>query len=258
MQKEKITIIKVGGKIVEEQESLSALLDRFATVTGAKVLIHGGGRSATKIAEKLGIESKMVNGRRITDKDMLQVVTMVYGGLVNKNIVAGLQARGVNALGLTGADCNIIKAHKRPVGEVDFGFVGDVDHADGEMLSKLIEQGIVPIVAPLTHDGNGNLLNTNADTMAAETAKGLSKLYDVTLMYCFEHPGVMRNPDDADSLIPTINKESYKELLADGTVSGGMIPKIDNAFNAIDNGVTKVIITKADAIDGRNGTHIVA
>jgi acetylglutamate kinase len=200
----------------------------------------------------------MVNGRRITDEAMLQVVTMVYGGLVNKNIVAGLQARGVNALGLTGADCNIIKAHKRPVGEVDYGFVGDVDYADGTMLGKLIEQGIVPIVAPLTHDCQGNLLNTNADTMAAETAKGLSALYDVTLTYCFEFPGVMHNPDDAASLIPRIDKESYKQLLADGIVSGGMIPKIDNAFNAIDNGVSKVIITKADAIDGNSGTHIVA
>lgn len=256
--KRKITVIKVGGKIVEEPASLAALLDRFTAIEGAKVLIHGGGRSATKIAERLGIESKMVGGRRITDADTLQVVTMVYGGLVNKNIVAGLQARGVNALGLTGADCNIIRAHKRPVGDVDYGFVGDVDYADGQMLGKLIEQGIVPIVAPLTHDGNGNLLNTNADTMAAETAKGLAKLYDVTLTYCFEFPGVMRNPDDADSLIATIDKASYKQLLADGTVSGGMIPKIDNAFNAIDNGVSQVVITRADAIDGKIGTHIVA
>ena len=255
--KEKITIIKVGGKIVEEQDSLAALLDRFSAIEGNKVLIHGGGRSATRMAERLGIESHMVNGRRITDSDTLQVVTMVYGGLVNKNIVAQLQARGVNALGLTGADCNIIKAHKRPVGEVDYGFVGDVDKADGLMLSRLIEQGIVPIVAPLTHDGNGNLLNTNADTMAAETAKALSAHYDTRLIYCFEFPGVMRDPDDADSLIPTITRESYRTLLADGIVSGGMVPKIDNAFNAIDNGVGEVIITRADAIDGIQGTHII-
>ena len=255
---EKITVVKVGGKIVEDEQSLNQLLTDFNTIEGKKILVHGGGRSATKLAERLGVETKMIDGRRITDDAMLEVVTMVYGGLVNKNIVAGLQARGVNALGLTGADCNIIKAHKRPVGEVDFGFVGDVDRADGEMLGKLIEQGIVPIVAPLTHDGKGNLLNTNADTMAAETAKGLAKFYDVTLTYCFEFPGVMRNPEDADSLIPTITKESYKELLADGIVSGGMIPKIDNAFNAIDNGVSQVIITKADAIDGESGTHIIA
>ena len=256
--KEKITVIKVGGKIVEEDASLAALLDRFAAIDGRKVLIHGGGRSATRIAEKLGIESRMVDGRRITDEETLKVVTMVYGGLVNKNIVAGLQARGVNALGLTGADCNIIKAHKRPVKEIDYGFVGDVDSADGEMLSRLIEQGITPIVAPLTHDGKGTILNTNADTMAAETAKALATVYETTLMYCFELPGVMSDPNDADSLIPVITGESYKQLLDNGTISGGMIPKMVNAFNAICNGVAKVIITKADAIDGKQGTHIIA
>ena len=256
--KEKITVIKVGGKIVEESESLGNLLDRFAAIGGRKVLIHGGGRSATRMAERLGIESRMVDGRRITDSDTLQVVTMVYGGLVNKNIVAQLQARGINALGLTGADCNIIKAYKRPVKEIDYGFVGDVECADGAMLARLVEQGITPIVAPLTHDGKGNLLNTNADTMAAETAKALAVHYDVTLIYCFELPGVMRDPEDAESLIPTITLESYSNLLADGTVSGGMIPKIDNAFNAIENGVKEVIITRADAIDCVQGTHIIA
>ena len=258
MMKEKITVIKVGGKIVEEQATLAALLNRFAAIEGNKVLIHGGGRSATRIAAQLGIESRMVDGRRITDREMLEVVTMVYGGLVNKNIVAGLQARGINALGLTGADCNIIRAHKRPVKSVDYGFVGDVEAADGAMLSKFIEQGITPIVAPLTHDGKGNLLNTNADTMAAETAKALAAHYDVTLIYCFEFPGVMRNPEDESSLIATITRESYAALLADCTVSGGMIPKIDNAFNAIESGVGRVIITRADAIDGTQGTHIIA
>lgn len=258
MEKEKITVIKVGGKIVEEKESLAALLDRFAAIEGKKVLIHGGGRSATKTAERLGIESRMVDGRRITDEQMLQVVTMVYGGLVNKNIVAGLQARGVNALGLTGADCNILHAHKRPVKEVDWGYVGDVDKADGAMLSTFIEQGIVPIMAPLTHDGAGNMLNTNADTIAAETAKALTPHYNVTLTYCFEFPGVLLDPADSSSVIPAITTESYRKLLADGIVSGGMIPKIDNAFGAIKNGVTQVIITKADNIDGSKGTHIVA
>lgn len=258
MMKEKITIIKVGGKIVEEEATLAALLDRFAAIEGRKVLIHGGGRSATRIAERLGIESRMVDGRRITDEATLQVVTMVYGGLVNKNIVAGLQARGVNALGLTGADCNIIKAHKRPVGKIDYGFVGDVENADGDMLSRLIEQGITPIIAPLTHDGKGTILNTNADTMAAETAKALAGLYNVTLIYCFELPGVMRNPDDDSSIIPSITAESYRTLLDEGVISGGMIPKMENAFNAIGNGVSKVIITRADAIDGTEGTHIIA
>lgn len=256
--KEKITVIKVGGKIVEESNSLGDLLNRFANIEGHKVLIHGGGRSATRMAERLGIESRMVNGRRITDEETLQVVTMVYGGLVNKNIVAQLQARGINALGLTGADCNIIKAHKRPVTDIDYGFVGDVDSVNAEMLARLIGQGIIPVIAPLTHDGKGSMLNTNADTMAAETAKALSAFFDVTLTYCFELPGVMRNPEDNDSLIPCITRATYRELLAEGTISGGMIPKIDNAFNAIENGVSEVVITKADSIDGSQGTHIIA
>ena len=255
--KEKLTVIKVGGKIVEEEATLNQLLADFSAIGGYKVLVHGGGRSATKLAAQLGIESQMVDGRRITDAETLKVVTMVYGGLVNKNIVACLQARGINALGLTGADCNIIKAHKRPVDKVDWGFVGDVERADGNMLSKLIAQGITPIMAPLTHDGAGNMLNTNADTIAAETAKALAPYFDVTLTYCFEYPGVMRNPDDESSIIPLIDSNSYKQLIADGTVSGGMIPKIDNAFNALQGGVSKVIITRADAIDGTSGTHIV-
>lgn len=255
--KEKITIIKVGGKIVEENETLMQLLDLFAAVEGPKVLIHGGGRSATKIAAKLGIESHMIDGRRVTDAETLKVVTMVYGGLVNKSIVAGLQARCVNALGLTGADCNIIRAHKRPVKDIDWGFVGDVDGADGKMLAALIAQGIVPIVAPLTHDGKGNMLNINADTMAAETAKALAPYYDVTLTYCFEFPGVMRNPEDETSVIPQITTEYYSQLKEEGIVSGGMIPKIDNAFGALNGGVSKVIITRADAIDGTKGTHII-
>ncbi len=256
MEKQRLTVIKVGGKIVEEQETLNLLLDTFSTIQGKKVLVHGGGRSATRLATQLGIESRMIEGRRITDEAMLNVVTMVYGGLVNKNIVAKLQARGINALGLTGADCNVLHAHKRPVDKIDWGYVGDIDKADGNMLATLIDKDIVPIMAPLTHDGNGNLLNTNADTIAAETAKSLSPYYDVTLIYCFEHPGVMRNPDDSNSIISDINSSIYKELIADGTISGGMIPKIDNAFDALRNGVGKVIITKADAIDGVKGTRI--
>lgn len=242
---------------MEEQESLDMLLDHFAAIDGNKILVHGGGRSATAIATRLGIESRMIDGRRVTDEEMLQVVTMVYGGLVNKKTVAGLQARGVNALGMTGADCNVIRAHKRPSDTVDWGFVGDVESADGEMLARLIASGTVPVMAPLTHDGKGNLLNTNADTIASETAKGLAKHFDVTLTYCFEHPGVMRDPDDATSVIPLIDNDIYRQLLADGIVSGGMIPKIDNAFNALRGGVSEVVITRADAIDGTRGTHIV-
>lgn len=253
----KLTVIKVGGAVVEDAQQLQLLLKDFAAIEGPKVLVHGGGRRATKVAERLGIETKMVNGRRITDKDMLEVVTMVYGGLVNKNVVAGLQALGVNAIGLTGADGNVLKAHKRPVVDVDYGFVGDVDKGNLDTLSILLHAGITPVMAPLTHDGEGNLLNTNADTIAAETAKTLARTYDVTLIYAFEKPGVLSNPDDDDSVIPLITRKSYEQLKADGTVSGGMLPKIDNAYNAIKSGVKEVIITKANAIDGEHGTKII-
>lgn len=253
----KLTVIKVGGAVVEDAQQLQQLLKDFAAIEGPKVLVHGGGRRATKVAERLGIETKMVNGRRITDKDMLEVVTMVYGGLVNKNVVAGLQALGVNAIGLTGADGNVLKAHKRPVVDVDYGFVGDVDNGNLDTLSILLHAGITPVMAPLTHDGEGNLLNTNADTIAAETAKTLARTYDVTLIYAFEKPGVLSNPDDDDSVIPLITRKSYEQLKADGTVSGGMLPKIDNAYNAIKSGVKEVIITKANAIDGEHGTKII-
>lgn len=252
----KLTLIKVGGKIVEEPESLKKLLQDFSKIEGNKVLVHGGGRSATKLAERLGIESKMVNGRRITDKETLQVVTMVYGGLVNKNIVAGLQALGVNALGLTGVDMNLIRSEKRPVKDIDYGYVGDVKDVDANILSSLIAQGVVPIVAPLTHDGKGNILNTNADTIAGETAKALAKHYDVRLVYCFEKKGVLMNEDDDDSVIPNINRESFEKLVKEGVVQGGMIPKLENAFDAINSGVKEVVIKSADEIGSDIGTYI--
>ena len=254
--KAKLTVIKVGGKIVEEENSLQKLLNDFAAIEGPKVLVHGGGRSATKIATQLGIESKMVNGRRITDAEMLRVVTMVYGGLVNKNIVAGLQARGINAIGLTGADMNVILSDIRPVKDIDYGFVGDVKQVDGERLAALIQSGIIPVMAPLTHDGKGNILNTNADTIAGETAKGLAPYFDVTLIYCFEKKGVLRDETDDNSLIADINRKQFAELVEQGVIQGGMIPKLENAFQAIDSGVKEVIITAADAIDGRQGTKI--
>ena len=257
--KEKLTIVKVGGAVVEDELQLSQLLKDFSAIEGRKILVHGGGRKATKMAERLGIETKMVDGRRITDADMLEVVTMVYGGLVNKNLVARLQANGVNALGLTGADANAIRSHKRPLKNgVDYGFVGDVDQANGEMLGGLIEAGITPVMAPLTHDGEGNILNTNADTIASETAKALADLYDVTLIFSFEKKGVLRNPDDDDSVIATINHADFARYKADGTISGGMLPKIENALNAVDAGVAKVIITLATAIDGKHGTTIIS
>lgn len=255
--KEKLTIVKVGGAIVEDEAQLSQLLNDFSAIQGKKVLVHGGGRKATQVASQLGIESKMVDGRRITDADMLNVVTMVYGGLVNKNLVARLQACGVNALGLTGADMNVIRSHKRPLKNgIDFGYVGDVDKADGEILSRLIEVGITPVMAPLTHDGQGHILNTNADTIASETAKALAPIYDVTLIFSFEKKGVLSNPDDDDSVISTITRSDFINYKADGTISGGMIPKIENAFSAIDAGVKQVIITLATAIDGKSGTII--
>ncbi len=255
--KEKLTIVKVGGAVVEDEAQLSQLLKDFSAIEGRKVLVHGGGRKATKVAEALGIESKMVGGRRITDADMLSVVTMVYGGLVNKNLVARLQANGVNALGLTGADMDLIHSHKRPIKDgIDFGFVGDVDKANGQMLSKLIEEGITPVMAPLTHDGQGNILNTNADTIASETAKALAPYYDVTLIFSFEKKGVLRNPDDDDSVIPVITHADFINYKADGTISGGMLPKIENALGAIDSGVSRVIITLATALDGQSGTII--
>lgn len=254
---EKVTIVKVGGAIVEDNEQLAQLLTDFAAIPGKKVLVHGGGRRATKVAAALGIESKMVIGRRITDAQMLEVVTMVYGGLVNKNLVAKLQAKGVNALGLTGADMDVIHSHKRPVKDgVDFGYVGDVERANGKMLQTLIQEGITPVMAPLTHDGNGNILNTNADTIASETAKALAPYYDVTLIYSFEKKGVLSNPDDDNSVIPVITRSDFEKYQADGTIGGGMIPKIENALAAVDAGVKEVIITLATAIDGKQGTVI--
>ena len=254
---EKLTIIKVGGKIVEEAATLHTLLYDFAAIKGNKLLVHGGGRSATRLAEQLGIPVRMVEGRRITDADMLRVVTMVYGGLVNKNIVAGLQALGIDALGMTGADMDILRSAKRPAGAVNYGFVGDIKAARGEILARLIHDGIVPVLAPLTHDGCGQLLNTNADTIAGETAKALAPFFDVTLIYCFEKKGVLRDENDDDSVIPQIDKAAFARLKADGTVQGGMIPKLENAFHAIDAGVKEVIITRADALASAKGTRIV-
>ncbi|MCC8187607.1 MAG: acetylglutamate kinase [Bacteroides sp.] len=257
--KKKLTVIKVGGKIVEEEQTLHRLLEDFREVPGYKVLVHGGGRSATRIASQLGIESQMVHGRRITDADTLRVVTMVYGGLVNKNIVAGLQALDINALGLTGADMNVIRSAKRPVGEVDYGFVGDVKQVDGERLAGLIRQGIVPVMAPLTHDGRGNMLNTNADTIAGEVSKSLSEFFDVTLVYCFEKKGVLSDENDDNSVISRIDRELFAYYVAEGVIQGGMIPKLENAFQAIDAGVSKVVITQASAIhQTEEGTQIIA
>lgn len=245
--KESLTIIKVGGKIVEAPDTLYKLLSDFAAIEGKKLLVHGGGRSATRLASQLGIETQMVDGRRITDEAMLEVVTMVYGGLVNKRIVAGLQANGINALGITGADIDIMRSVKRPVTPtgIDYGWVGDVSRVDGEALARLIEGDIIPVIAPLTHDGNGHILNTNADTMAAATATALARHYSVRLIFCFEKEGVLLDENDDSTVIPQLDRNRYAELKARGIIAGGMIPKLDNAFATIDAGVAEVVITKA-------------
>ncbi len=257
-----LTIVKVGGAVVEDEAQLTQLLRSFIAIDGPKILVHGGGRRATKMAAQLGIETKMVEGRRITDAAMLEVVTMVYGGLVNKHVVASLQALGADAVGLTGADGDIIRSEKRPpvsvgtVGIVDFGFVGDVKQVNSAKIAHFIDAGLIPVIAPLTHDGQGNILNTNADTMASETAKAMAESFDVTLIFAFEKAGVLTNPDDDNSVIPHISHSDFLRLKADGTISGGMLPKIQNALNAIDAGVARVIITSATAIDGQHGTVI--
>jgi acetylglutamate kinase len=253
---EKLTIVKVGGKIVEEPASLKQLLSDFSKIEGHKVLVHGGGRSATAIAAKLGIESQLVNGRRVTDAEMLKVVTMVYGGLVNKQIVAGLQAIGVNALGLTGADLNYMRSEKRPVKDVDYGFVGDVKEVNAGILADLISKGIVPVLAPLTHDNAGNLLNTNADTIAGEAAKALAKHFEVTLMYCFEKKGVLLDENDDESVISNLTPAFFEQYVAEGIINGGMIPKLENSFEALNAGVKQVVITRADLIHTGGGTRI--
>ena len=240
MSKEKLSIIKIGGNIIEDDTSLNAFLKLFSNLEGTKILVHGGGKSATAMASKLGIESKMVNGRRITDKETLEVITMVYGGLVNKNIVAKLQALQIDAIGLTGADVNSIKSNKRQVTNIDYGFVGDVKEVASNSIDRLIKAKFTPVFCAITHDGNGQLLNTNADTITSQVAIGMSKKYDTTIYYCFELNGVLRDINDQNSVIKHLNINIYKKLLKDGIIADGMLPKLENCFDALKNGVTKV------------------
>lgn len=244
-----LTLVKVGGKVVEEAASLHDFLARFSKLEGLKALVHGGGRSATAMASRLGLEAKMVDGRRITDQAMLEVVTMVYGGLVNKNIVAALQAMGINAIGLTGADLNYMQSVKRPVKEIDYGFVGDVTGVRTREINLLIDQGVVPVLAPLTHDCGGQLLNTNADTIAAEAAVAFSRDYVTELVFCFEKPGVLLDADDDGSVISTLTHAEFKRLQADGAIHSGMIPKLDNSFDAIRRGVARIRITNIEGLN---------
>jgi acetylglutamate kinase len=237
---EKLSIVKIGGNIIEDDTSLNAFLKLFSNLEGNKILVHGGGKRATHIASKLGIESKMVNGRRITDAETLEVITMVYGGLVNKNVVAKLQALQVDAIGLTGADINSIQSEKRPVKEVDFGFVGDVKKVAHNSIDKLIKADFTPVFCAITHDKNGQLLNTNADTITSTIAIGMSKIYETSIYYCFELNGVLRDFNDKNSVVKLINSETYQKLLDDKIITDGMLPKLENCFDALKNGVHKV------------------
>ncbi|MCG1036672.1 acetylglutamate kinase [Polaribacter sargassicola] len=249
---EKLSIIKIGGNIIEDETSLNAFLKLFSNLEGNKILVHGGGKRATHVASKLGIESKMINGRRITDAETLEVITMVYGGLVNKNIVAKLQALQIDAIGLTGADINSIQSDKRPVKDIDFGFVGDVKKIASNSIDKLIKADFTPVFCAITHNGNGQLLNTNADTIASTIGVGMSKIYDTSIYYCFELNGVLQDFDDKNSVIKNINSNTYKELLENGIISDGMIPKLDNCFDALNNGVQKVHIGNTSMLTKEN------
>ena len=244
-----IQVIKIGGGVLENEAQRNAFLRQFAAIEGSKVLVHGGGRLATTMAERLGVETQMIDGRRVTDKETLDIVTMVYGGLVNKQVVAQLQTMGVNAIGLTGVDGGWMKSVKRPIKNgIDYGYVGDVIEVNGAHLRALLDNGLTPVIAPITYSAEGLLLNTNADTVASQTAISLAP--DVQLTFCFEKAGVLSNPDDESSLIARITPETYTQLKADGIISGGMIPKIDNAFAAIEHGVQSVRITHASHLQG--------
>jgi acetylglutamate kinase len=267
---DKLIVIKIGGNIIDDESKLSSFLKSFAIVSGKKILVHGGGKVATKIGEQLGIESKYVDGRRITDAATIDLVTMVYGGLINKKIVAQLQASNCNAIGVTGADANFIPATKRKVqntpsgdGGIDYGFVGDVlsSQITASSWQLLLNNNLIPVVAPLTHDGKGQILNTNADTMAQEIAKALSSVYEVSLIYSFEKAGVLLDANEDSTVINKLNQEYYSQLKAEQKIFAGMIPKLDNAFAALNSGVKKVIIGKAEElnklIDGETGTTII-
>ncbi len=263
LEKEALYVVKIGGNIIDDNNKLDLFLKDFAAIKGKKILVHGGGKLATQLAKDLGIEQAMVDGRRITDAATLKIVTMVYAGYINKNIVAKLQANKNNAIGFTGADANLIKAHKRLPSDskgIDYGFVGDIDSVNTSAILPLLQQDIAIVIAPITHDGNGQLLNTNADTIAQSIAVAMSNNYAVSLLYCFEKNGVLLDANNDSTVIPSINKEEYQSLKEKAFIFAGMIPKLDNAFAAINSGVTKVIIGKAEMIEllivGKAGTTI--
>ncbi len=253
---ERITVVKIGGNVIDNPDALKTFLAEFAAIEGPKILVHGGGKLATRLAERLELKVQMVDGRRITDKGTLDVVTMVYAGLVNKQIVAGLQALGCNAIGLSGADGNAVTAHRRAPQPIDYGFVGDIDCVDSALLQRLLEGGLVPVFSAIMHDGHGSLLNCNADSVASAVALGAAAVAPTDLVFCFEKAGVLRNPEDESSVIPEITTESYPPLKADGTVSKGMIPKIENALKAVEQGVRSVTIRSSAHLADGIGTVI--
>lgn len=253
---ETLRIIKIGGNVIDDEQLLADVIKNFAALSGPKILVHGGGKLATQLANTLGIKQTITEGRRVTDAETLKITVMVYCGYINKTIVAGLQAQHCMAMGFCGADGNLIKSKKRPPAEIDFGFVGDIDKSgvNATQFLKLLQQGIVPVMSPITHDGNGNLLNTNADTLVTEIALALNAHYNVTLNYCFEKNGVLTDVTDDESYLPDLDKQQYAEMKAQGKISQGMIPKLDNAFRAVENGVKQVTICHAKAIKNTDGT----
>lgn len=253
---QKITVVKIGGNVIDDPVALKRFVGEFAALPGAKILVHGGGKIATRLAGKLELEVRMVEGRRITDKGMLDVVTMVYAGLLNKQIVAALQAAGCNALGLSGADGNVVTARRRSPEPIDYGFVGDIERVDSDLLRRLFDGGITPVFSAIMHDGRGTLLNCNADSVASAVALGAAEVAPTELVFCFEKAGVLRNADDETSIIPRITAESFAELRASGAVNRGMIPKIENALKAVDNGVRRVVIKHAAHLLDEAGTSI--
>jgi acetylglutamate kinase len=258
---DKLYIIKIGGNIIDDENKLFEFLKQFASIEERKILIHGGGRLATNIAQQLNIPQQLIEGRRITDAETLKVITMVYTGYINKNIVSSLQSQNCNAIGLCGADGNLIKAHKRVHPTIDYGFVGDIDAVNEKFLQQLLDEDLVPVIAPVSHDKNGQLLNTNADTIAQEVAKSVGEKYEVSLIYCFEKKGVLLNPEDENSVIAEITLSSFTGLREKNIIHSGMIPKLHNAFTALDSGVKKVMIGKAEdlgkLISGTSGTSII-
>jgi len=247
--KEKLSVVKIGGNVIEDEKALDNFLSAFSRLEGLKILVHGGGKLATQLATKLGIESKMIDGRRITDAETVDIITMVYGGIANKKIVAQLQSKNINAIGLSGADGNSIQAHKRPVKQIDYGFVGDIDGVNSELLKNLLSINLTPIFCALSHDGAGQLLNTNADTIASEIAIGMASVFETTLYYCFEKKGVLLDITDENSVVKNIDTSKYKELLSKGVIADGMLPKLHNCFHALDNNVEKVCLGDVSMLD---------